>query len=99
MNSVLHIFVMGALLAALPLISHWFLVFDAFIWATLREQAQHRYAIGDKLLLDGVPVYTVQKRTFFDFGWLGEKQVREILETTLGALLLVSGYDVWMRFH
>ena len=94
LDTLLHIFVLGAGLAVLPLISPWFLVLTAFVWATLREQAQHRMILTRAEDLMPV-VYRVRKRTFFDFGWLGWKQVREILETTGGAALLVGAFEVF----
>jgi hypothetical protein len=91
-NSALHFFVLGGVLAALPLIHPRFLVLDALIWAALREQAQHRYILT-KAPDDRCKKYwTAEKRTFFDFGWLGKKQWQEIAETTLGAALLVETF-------
>jgi hypothetical protein len=87
-NLLLHIAI-GGVLAALAMWHPFWIIFDTFIYAFLREQAQHRFIHGDKLLLDGVPVHTVQKRTFFDFGWLGWKQVFEIGQWTFGSAVVV----------
>jgi hypothetical protein len=91
MNTFWHITVAAALVA-LVYISHWFLVFDTLIWAALREQAQHRY------ILETLPAghgYTVEKRTFFDFGWLGKKQVWEVIQWTLGAAVVCLAWEIW----
>jgi len=86
-NTALHVLVMGGVLAALPQLSHWWLILCALVWSSLREQAQHRYILVKSGAEIGGTLYWVTKRTFFDFGWLGWKQVREIAETTGGAVL------------
>ena len=64
----LHVTVAAAL-AALVCWNHWFMVLATFIYAALREQAQHRYILTDWLTpLEGMHPYTVKKRTSFDFG-------------------------------
>ncbi len=101
MNSALHILVLGAAFTALPLWNHHWLILTAFIWSALREQAQHRYILTRATAAARVDhagdltLYAVDKRTFWDFGWLGWRQVREIAETTGGAALIVLAYDFW----
>jgi len=97
-DSALHFFVMGGILAALPLVHHWFLVLDAFIWAALREQAQHRFLLTHPGDLRCENYWIVKKRTFFDFGWLGWKQVQEIAETTVGAAVLLGAYEIYLAY-
>lgn len=92
-NAFLHLAV-GLLLALAASWNHWMLVPVTFIYAFLREQAQHRYILT---LHEPPPEYTlglwnVQKRTFFDFGWLGKKQAFEIAQWTLGAAI---GCGLW----
>jgi hypothetical protein len=97
-NSALHFFVLGMVLAVLPLVHHWFLALDAFIWAALREQAQHRYILDYPIVSGDKILYEAKKRTFFDFGWLGKKQWQEIMETTLGAVLLLGAYEIYLAY-
>jgi len=83
-NLGLHIGVGGALTALV--MWHVLLVnLVVFVFAFLREQAQHRYILTrSKGWAQGV--HAVEKRGFFDFSWLGWKQVREILQWELGSL-------------
>ena len=87
-NAALHLTIGGAL-AALAAWNIWMIVPVTFIWASLREQAQHRYEI--KAFTFDTPeegrYYRVTKRTFFDFGWLGWQQVGEIIQWTVGAAI------------
>ncbi len=103
MNSALHIVLLGMGLAALPLWNHHCLIGTAFIWAALREQAQHRYILTRATAASredhpgDLTLYAVDKRTFWDFGWLKWRQVWEIAQTTGGAVVVVLAYDfiVW----
>jgi hypothetical protein len=95
-NLTLHITV-GAALAAGVCWNHWFMVLATFVYAFLREQAQHRIEIGE-FIYDAAPenrYHRIKKRTFFDFGWLGWKQVWEIGQWTLGAAVACL---VWELF-
>jgi hypothetical protein len=96
-NLFLHLGV-GAALAALVVWNHWFVVLATFVYAFLREQAQHRWVID--LASPGVPdqgdprTYYVEKRTFFDFSWLGWRQAFEIGQWVLGAVLGCLTWEV-----
>jgi len=92
-NAALHVGI-GAALAALVCWNHWFMVLATFIYAFLREQAQHRWIIGPANL-PGYKYYVAEKRTFFDFGWLGRKQVSEIAQWVIGSALACG---VWECF-
>jgi hypothetical protein len=82
-NAVLHLVVgFGLVLAACW--SYWTLIGSTAIWAFLREQAQHRYKL-ERSDAANANLYWVEKRTFFDFSWLGWKQVFEIGQWTIGA--------------
>jgi hypothetical protein len=65
-----------------------------FVYASLREQAQHRwihtpcdYHHTDKAKHHYL-VYHIEKRTFFDFGWLGKKQALEIAQWVGGSAVV-----------
>jgi disulfide bond formation protein DsbB len=94
-NIAYHFFGAIALVGAVY-ISHWFLVLNTFIWASLREQAQHRYILEDLGHFDGYEsrLYAVHKRTFFNFGWLGKKQAWEITQWTLGAIVACLIWEI-----
>jgi hypothetical protein len=93
MNTFLHITV-GAALTALVCWNHWFMVSVTFIYAFLREQAQHRYIL-DKVDLPNTPIlYRVQRRTFFDFGWMTWHRLWEVFQWTLGAAAVCLGYQL-----
>jgi hypothetical protein len=92
-NFALHFFVPVAMILAVWAY-HWYFVLDVAIFAFLREQAQHRY------ILTRIPDergggHFVEKRTFFDLGWLGWQQVFEIGQWTLGA---IAACTLWHFF-
>lgn len=100
-NLFLHMGVGGALAGAV-LYHHWFLLLATFVYAALREQAQHRYRItSSQVWVVGeqspVTIHNIEKRTFFDFGWLGGKQVWEIFQWVIGCLVALGVYEfiVW----
>ena len=78
-NLVAHIVVGGAL-AALVCWNVWFMVLATFIYAALREQAQHRYIITPEPGLK--PLVRAEKRTFWDFGWMTWHRIWEVLQET-----------------
>jgi len=84
-NLFLHLGVgLGLTLAACW--SDWMLIPGTFVYAWLREQAQHRYIIGKPYeRLGDSWMQTVQKRTFWDFGWMTWHSMFEVLQWTLGA--------------
>jgi hypothetical protein len=77
-NLGLHIGIGGAL-AALVMWHPLMIIFDTFIYATLREQAQHRWDMDES---------PPRKRGFFDFGWLGWRQVFEIGQWVIGSAVV-----------
>jgi hypothetical protein len=83
-NLGLHLGIGGAL-TALVMWHILFINFAVFVYASLREQAQHRYRSRE----NPQPGETVMvKRTFFDFGWLGWKQAFEIGQWTVGSAVV-----------
>jgi len=87
----------GAAAMAAPIwVSPWFIVLDTAIWATLREQAQHRYIITGPMPHLGYPAYSVEKRTFFDFSWLTRHSMFEIGSWTLGAAILCGVFECFV---
>ncbi len=89
-NLALHVGAGGAI-TALVMYHPLFIIFATFIYVSLREQAQHRLIlIADRetLTTDGKKLFAVEKRTFFDFGWLGKRQMFEIAQWTIGAALV-----------
>ena len=84
-NLALHVTVGGAFAAAVAW-AYWCIIPVTFIWAFLREQAQHRYILTDTL--SGTPRrYLVKKRTFWDFGWLNRHRFGEVCAWTVGSAL------------
>jgi len=78
----------GCALASTVVWSSWFAVLVVFVFAALREQAQHRLRLEEHHYLSreaGHPVYIVEKRGFFDWSWFRWKHAFEIAEWTLGA--------------
>jgi hypothetical protein len=67
-----------------------FIILVTFIYTSLREQAQHRYVIGTFVTspYDDKKYYTMEKRTFFDFRWLGTRQVWEIGQWVIGSAVV-----------
>jgi hypothetical protein len=90
-NLCLHIGV-GGLLAALVLWSPWFLLSATFVYAWLREQAQHRLIITEMGHLH-YAAYSVEKRTFFDFDWITGHRVWEIFQWVIGALVALVAHE------
>jgi len=100
LDIVLHIGV-GAVLAALVGWNLWFMVLATFVYAFLREQAQHRYVlIMKEIHIEGGEdghhqrLYEVDKRGFFDFSWLGGRQVWEIAQWTIGSVVACGVWEV-----
>jgi hypothetical protein len=86
-NLILHVCV-GYSLALLVCWNSWFIVLATFIYAFLREQAQHRYEITKHQQFSmepDFPVYKVEKQTFF--GWITTHRMFEVLQWTAGAAL------------
>jgi hypothetical protein len=92
-NLVLHLVVGGAL-AALVMVHPLWIIFDTFIYAFLREQAQHRWIhTREEIPINEYPnqtgkLFRIEKRTFFDFRWMGWKQVFEIAQWTFGSAVI-----------
>jgi hypothetical protein len=86
-NLGLHIGI-GGVLTALVMWHILFINFAVFIYASLREQAQHRYEIETFTDRGGTKRTRVDKRTFFDFGWLGWHQVWEIAQWVIGSAVV-----------
>ena len=90
-NLILHVCI-GYSLALLVCWNHWFIVLATFVYAFLRERAQHRYIFSESYTFHP-PVegstqfvyYRVEKRTFFDFGWVMPHRMFEVLQWTAGA--------------
>jgi hypothetical protein len=98
MDIFLHITV-GAALAALVCWNHWFMVLATFVYASLREQAQHRYILENWSTEEeesdwGHKVYKIEKRTFFDFRWMTGHRLWEVFQWTLGAAAVCLGYQL-----
>jgi hypothetical protein len=86
----LHI-VIGAALTATVMWHILMINFAVFVYASLREQAQHRWILEGEpgaISTSGRKLYHANKRTFFDFGWLGKKQVAEIAQWVLGSAVV-----------
>lgn len=86
-NFILHVIV-GAALAALVCWNSWFIVLATFIYAFLREQAQHRWIIAESSFTPSLlsfKLYSVTKRTFFDFSWVTVRRMFEVLQWVVGA--------------
>ena len=95
-NFAYHV-LLALVLVSLVLVHRYFLLLDVFIWAALREQAQHRYDFDAPAFVVGDCVVP-RKRTFSDFGWLGGKQVGEIFQCVLGAFLALGAYELLLWF-
>ena len=91
-NMALHIGVGGALALAVCW-SLWMLILGTFIYAFLREQAQHRYELW--LYFSGTDIYKVKKYSFFDFGWITWHRIWEVLQWTLGAAAAVGAWKLF----
>jgi hypothetical protein len=92
-NLALHIGV-GAALAAAVMWHPAFIVLATFIYAWLREQAQHRYILTEATERPRSPgdlqLYVVDKRTFFDFGWMTGHRIWEVFQWTIGSAVAVA---------
>lgn len=85
-NLVLHVCV-GYSLALLVCWNSWFIVLATFIYAFLREQAQHRVGLFLANNCEKAGHFVIYKRTFFDFGWVTWHRVFEVIQWTIGAAL------------
>lgn len=93
-NIPLHVG-LGLGLAAAVLWWHPAVIPVTFIYFFLREQAQHRYIITGPMPHLSYPAYSVEKRGFFDFGWVTWHSTFEALQGTAGAAV---GYALWRLF-
>lgn len=85
-NMSLHILV-GFALAFAVAWNHWMMLLATFVYAWLREQAQHRWILRrDPIqLLDEPELFMVEKESFF--GWVTLHRVWEVLQWTIGAAI------------
>jgi hypothetical protein len=89
-NLALHIGV-GAALAALVCWHPAFIILVTFIYAWLREQAQHRWVLTadhDKAAADGRTLFRVEKQTFF--GWMTGHRIWEVFQWVIGSAVAVG---------
>ena len=88
--------VVAAALAVLILFNHWFIVLATFIYAWLREQAQHRWILVENIRLtdDGGRLYRREKSTFF--GWMSWWRMFEVAQWTVGAFVACLVYELWL---
>lgn len=94
-NLFLHLG-LGLFLTALVLYHRYFLLFDTFIYAWLREQAQHRYIIGKPYeRLGDSWTQTVQKRTFWDFSWMTWHSMFEVFQWVIGCAVALGLYEIF----
>lgn len=96
-NFAYHVLLCLAL-AALVLVHRNFLLLATFVYMALREQAQHRYILTELSHLS-YPAYSIQKRTFWDFGWVTWKRFGEVMQGVLGCAIALGGYELflWLR--
>ena len=100
-NMALHLTV-GLTLTLAACWNFWLLVPVTFVYAFLREQAQHRYILGEPYTFHP-PVegstqdryYRIEKRTFFDFSWMTFHRMWEVMQWTLGSAI---GCGIWQLF-
>jgi hypothetical protein len=87
-NLALHIGV-GAALAALVCWHPAFIILVTFIYAWLREQAQHRWILEayDKDPKSQI-LYAATKQTFF--GWMTGHRIWEVFQWVIGAAVAVG---------
>ena len=83
-NLFLHLGVAGAL-AGLVCWNYWFVVLATFVYAWLREQAQHRWIITGPMPHLSYPAYQLENSTFF--GWMTWKRMGEVFAWTGGSIL------------
>ena len=88
-------FTVAAALTALILWWHWFIVLATFIYAWLREQAQHRYDLAQIVGTYPPNVYAVKKSTFF--GWMTWWRMFEVAQWTTGSAVVCLAYELWSR--
>lgn len=94
--------VVALFLAALVLFNHWLLVFDALVYWTLREQAQHRYIIEDPHVdrtPEGEKVWTLDKRTFWDWSWFRGHHFKEIIVPVAVVAVACGVYELLIWFE
>ena len=98
---ILHVFVGAALAAAVlwhrpePFGYPLYIVLVTFVYAWLREQAQHRLRLEKHHYLSqeaGHPVYMVEKRGFFEFDWVTGHRIWEVFQWVIGSVLAASVY-------
>ena len=90
-NMALH-FAVGGLLAAAVAWNHWMMVSATFVYAFLREQAQHRWIIGESRTVHPPTenstqfvFHQIEKQSFF--GWITGHRLWEVFQWTLGAVI------------
>jgi hypothetical protein len=88
-NTILHI-VLASSLTALVMWHVLFINLAVFVYAALREQAQHRWILEHRVAkpMFNWDLYSIEKRTFFDFGWLGKQQAWEIAQALIGSAVV-----------
>ena len=85
-NMALHIGVGGAI-TALVMVHPLFIIFATFIYAWLREQAQHRYDYGfSGITVGGEP--TLKKTNVGFFGWMTGHRIFEVFQWVIGAAVV-----------
>jgi hypothetical protein len=90
-NLALHIGV-GAALAALVAWHFAWIIFVTFIYAWLREQAQHRYILTrNSGWAQGV--HAVENQTFF--GWMTGHRIWEVAQWVIGAGIVYGILEIW----
>jgi hypothetical protein len=87
-NLALHIGV-GAALAALVCWHPAFIILVTFIYAWLREQAQHRWEFT---LYEDQGLYSIGKASFF--GWITGHRIWEVFQWVIGAAVAVGIMEI-----
>lgn len=89
-NLGLHIGI-GGVLTALVMWHPLMIIFDTFVYVTLREQAQHRWALVHRTTdrnHDNMRLYSAIKRSFWDWTWFRWKHAFEIGQWTVGSAVV-----------
>jgi hypothetical protein len=95
-NLALHIGV-GAALAVGVMWHPAFIILATFIYAWLREQAQHRWIHRDYEQVDDVEfgtfwTYRIESQTFF--GWMTGHRIWEVFQWVIGAAVAVGIMEI-----
>ena len=99
-NLLLHITV-GGVLTGLVLWQSYFVLLMVFIFAWLREQAQHRKILIEEGTVTGfelgtVRTYRVEKETFF--GWMTGHRIFEVFQWVIGCFVALVLYELLIWF-